>query len=134
MASPLIAPAYYARADFPSQEEVTLEMGNAKRSIPKRLPAKLRLIRETLRLSQEQLVEKIKDAGVSGKLDRSYVSGWESGKREPTLEVLLHYSELAGVWLNAILDDEVDLPVRLPCSKMHEGIRRGVRTPSSNKK
>lgn len=108
-------------------------MGNAKRAVPKRLPAKLRLIREALHLSQEQLVEKIKDAGVFGKLDRSYVSGWESGKREPTLEVLLHYSEIAGVWLNAILDDEVDLPARLPCSRMHEGIRRGTAPRSKSK-
>ena len=108
-------------------------MGNAKRAIPKRLPTKLRQIREALHLSQEQLIEKIKDAGVFGKLDRSYVSGWESGKREPTLEVLLHYSEIAGVWLNAILDDEVDLPARIPCSRMHEGIQRGT-TPKSKSK
>lgn len=109
-------------------------MGNAKRVIPKRLPTKLRLIREALHLSQEQLVERIKDAGVFGKLDRSYVSGWESGKREPTLEVLLHYSEIAGVWLNAILDDEVDLPIRLPCSQMHKGIRHKTTSSGKNKR
>lgn len=109
-------------------------MGNAKRAIPKQLPIKLRLIREALRLSQEQLVEKMRDAGVLGKLDRSYVSGWESGKREPTLEVLLHYSEIAGIWLNAILDDEVDLPAHLPCSPMHEGIRRRVASGSKSKR
>jgi transcriptional regulator with XRE-family HTH domain len=98
-------------------------MGTSRRAIPKRLPAKLRFIREVLGFSQEQVIEKIKELGVIGKLDRSYVSGWESGKREPTLEVLLHYSELAGVWVNAIIDDEVDLPLRLPCSPMHDGIR-----------
>lgn len=98
-------------------------MGTARRAIPKRLPSKLRSIRELLNLSQEQLIEKIKELGLAGKLDRSYVSGWESGKREPTLEVLLHYSELAGVWVNVIIDDDVDLPSRLPCSPMHAGIR-----------
>jgi transcriptional regulator with XRE-family HTH domain len=109
-------------------------MGNARRAIPKRLPAKLRSIRELLNLSQEQMIEKIKDLGLTGKLDRSYVSGWESGRREPTLEVLLHYSELAGVWVNALIDDEVDLPSRLPCSPMHEGIRLRITTKSKRKK
>jgi transcriptional regulator with XRE-family HTH domain len=109
-------------------------MGSARRPIPKHLPTKLRSIREALGLSQDELVKKIKHSGITGKLDRSYVSGWEAGKREPSLDVLLRYSELAGVWLNAILDDEVDLPARLPCTKMHEGVRRRVKTRSNNKK
>lgn len=109
-------------------------MGSARRPIPKRLPIKLRSIREALGLSQDELVKKIKHSGITGKLDRSYVSGWEAGKREPSLDVLLRYSELAGVWLNAILDDEVDLPARLPCTKMNEGVRRRVKTRSDNKK
>lgn len=108
-------------------------MGSARRAIPRRLPTKLLSIREALGLSQDELVKKIKQSGITGKIDRSYVSGWESGKREPSLDVLLRYSEIAGVWLNAILDDEVDLPARLPCSKMHEGVRRRVRTFGSNK-
>lgn len=107
-------------------------MGSARRPIPKRLPTKLRFIREALGLSQDEIVRKIKQAGIAGKLDRSYVSGWETGKREPSLDVLLRYSELAGVWLNAILDDEVDLPTRLPCPKMHEGVRRQARRRDKN--
>jgi transcriptional regulator with XRE-family HTH domain len=108
-------------------------MGSARRAIPKRLPAKLRYIRETLDLSQDGMVDMIRDRGVPGQMDRSYVSGWESGDREPTLEVLLRYSEIAGVWLNSILDDNVDLPSHLPCQWMSEGIRRRAGEPSRHK-
>jgi transcriptional regulator with XRE-family HTH domain len=108
-------------------------MGSARRAIPKRLPAKLHYIRESLGLSQDGIVEMIRNRGVTGQLDRSYVSGWESGEREPTLEVLLRYSEIAGVWLNSILDDSVDLPARLPCQQMSEGIRRQSREPNKQK-
>jgi transcriptional regulator with XRE-family HTH domain len=124
---------YFGWARFSSQEEVILEMGSARRVIPKRLPAKLHYIREALGLSQDGMVEMIKGRGAAGQMDRSYVSGWESGDREPTLEVLLRYSEIAGVWLNSILDDEVDLPNRLPCSQMSEGIRRKSGGPSKHK-
>ena len=108
-------------------------MGSARRYIPKLLPAKLRFIREALGLSQDGIVEAIKRRGVSGQLDRSYVSGWESGDREPALDVLVRYSEMAGVWLNSILDDGVDLPARLPCPEMSEGVRRRPGAPSRHK-
>jgi transcriptional regulator with XRE-family HTH domain len=108
-------------------------MGSARRAIPKRLPAKLRYIRETLGLSQDGIVEMIRNRGATGQLDRSYVSGWESGDREPTLEALLRYSEIAGVWLNSILDDGVDMPAHLPCQQMSDGIRRRAGEPSKHK-
>jgi hypothetical protein len=42
----------------------------------------------------------------------------------PLLVVLLKYSELAKVWINALANDDVDLPANLPCNQMHEGIKR----------
>lgn len=96
-------------------------MGGAKRQSPRRLPAKLRLIREALDYTQEEMVKRL---GLEGKVPRSYLSRFENGEREPPLEILLRYSEIARVWINALVDDGVDLPERLPCGKMHEGVKR----------
>lgn len=96
-------------------------MGGAKRAQPKRLPAKLRRIREALGHTQEEMVQRL---GLSGKLPRSYVSRFETGEREPSLDVLLRYSETARVWINALVDDSVDLPEELPCDRMREGVKR----------
>lgn len=96
-------------------------MGGAKRQLPRRLPEKLRLIREALGYTQEEMVSRL---GLAGKVPRSYLSRFETGEREPSLEVLLKYSELAGVWINALVDDGVDLPAKLPSPMMHEGFKR----------
>lgn len=96
-------------------------MGKAPRMKPKRLPEKLRLIRERLGLSQNGLIRQL---GFEGVLVQASISGYESGTREPPLPVLLRYSEISGIWLNSIIDDLVDLPERLPCSKMQEGQKR----------
>lgn len=96
-------------------------MGGAKRQLPKRLPAKLRHIREALGFTQQEMVKRL---GLEDKVPRSYLSRFETGEREPSLEVLLKYSEIAGVWINALVDDYVDLPARLPCAKMHEGVKK----------
>lgn len=95
-------------------------MGGAKRQLPKRLPAKLRLIREALGYTQEEMIKRL---GLEGKVPRSYLSRFENGEREPSLDVLLRYSEIARVWINALVDDGVDLPDRLPCIRMHEGVK-----------
>jgi transcriptional regulator with XRE-family HTH domain len=96
-------------------------MGGAKRPKPKKLPTKLRLIRQALGYTQEEMV---KHLGLKGRLPRSYLSRFENGEREPPLEVLLRYSEIAKVWINVIVDDSVDLPEKLPCPQMHEGMKR----------
>jgi transcriptional regulator with XRE-family HTH domain len=95
-------------------------MGGAKRPQPKRLPAKLRQIREALGYTQEEMVRQL---GLKGRVPRSYLSRFESGEREPPLEVLLRYSQLANVWINALVDDAVDLPGKLPCNRMHAGTK-----------
>jgi DNA-binding transcriptional regulator YiaG len=112
--------AYLKPQGIPIQEEVTLEMGDARREVPKRLPAKLRFIREALGLTQEEMLKELR---LPKSVRRNYLSRWESGEREPTLSALRRYSEVAQVWMNAIVDDSIDLPTRLPCSKMHPGIK-----------
>jgi len=85
------------------------------------LPAKLRHIRESLGYTQEEMIKRL---GLEGKVPRSYLSRFETGEREPSLDVLLRYSEIARVWINALVDDEVDLPRKIPCAGMHGGVKR----------
>lgn len=106
-------------------------MGKTPRMKPRRLPEKLRQIRERLGLSQNGLIHQL---GFEGLLVQASISGYESGTREPPLPVLLRYSEVSGVWLNSIVDDTVDLPETLPCPRMQEGIRQSKAVRKSNKK
>jgi transcriptional regulator with XRE-family HTH domain len=69
--------------------------------------------------------------GLDEKLFRSAVSGYELGTREPPLPVLLAYARLAGVWLDVLIDDELDLPEKLPANPTSKGLRR--KKPSRNK-
>ena len=54
----------------------------------------------------------------------SQISGYETGQREPSLLILLRYARLAGVPTEALIDDELDLPGKLPGPTNHEEIRR----------
>ena len=82
-------------------------MGRAHRSRPDRLGEKLLLIRIRLGLSQSELIKKL---GVkSESLYPSSISLFESGGREPSLPVLLAYSNLSGWTINELVDDKVNL-------------------------
>lgn len=96
-------------------------MGSSSRARPLRLSSKLRQIREAMGISQTEMGRLI---GLDNEFSRNYVSGYERDTREPTLEVLLRYSEVSGCWMNALVDDEVDLPDQLPASPKSAGIRR----------
>jgi transcriptional regulator with XRE-family HTH domain len=97
-------------------------MGSASRARPKLLSKKLREIRAALNLSQTEMGKKL---GLDNEFARNYVSGYERGTREPVLEILLRYSEISGCWINALVDDAVDLPPELPAQSMQAGIRKG---------
>jgi transcriptional regulator with XRE-family HTH domain len=43
-----------------------------------------------------------------------HISEFEQGKREPSLPVLLRYARVAGLQVDALIDDEIDLPDQLP--------------------
>lgn len=96
-------------------------MGRSSRPKPVRLGKKLRQIRTALGLSQDGILRRL---GLAEDYGRHYISGFERGEREPPLEVLLRYSEAAKVWINALVDDEIDLPERIPCAQMNEGVKR----------
>ena len=96
-------------------------MGRASREMPKRLGEKLLQIRTVLGLSQDGMLRRL---GLAKEHGRHYISGFETGEREPSLRVLLQYSEVATVWINVLVDDDVDLPEKIPSVQMHAGARR----------
>jgi transcriptional regulator with XRE-family HTH domain len=89
-------------------------MGRTARPKPSRLGEKLLKIRNSLDLSQDQMLERL---GLAKWLYRSAVSGYELGTREPPLPVLLKYAEIAGVWVDVLIDDELELPKKLPADQ-----------------
>jgi hypothetical protein len=56
----------------------------------------------------------VKHMGVDGSVAYHRVSEYESGRREPSLATLLAYGRVAGVHLEDIVDDNRDLPEKLP--------------------
>jgi transcriptional regulator with XRE-family HTH domain len=48
--------------------------------------------------------------GQKGKLTHTAISGYELGTSEPSLLVLLKYARLAGVPMEVLVDDELNLP------------------------
>ena len=83
----------------------------AARPRPRRLAIKLREIRNSLGLSQSQLHRQLR---VESDIPYTRISDYELDKNEPTLMVLLEYARVAGVHLEEIVDDRVDLPTELP--------------------
>ncbi len=99
-------------------------MGRAARPKPLRLAEKLLSIRVTLGLSQNEMLARLE---IDERLFRSAISGYELGTREPPLPVILKYAEEAGVWVDVLINDELDLPAKLPCAVKHEGMKRSGR-------
>jgi transcriptional regulator with XRE-family HTH domain len=95
-------------------------MGSA-RPRPARLAGKLLQIRNALGLSQTEIFRRL---GVEDVTDYTSISKYELDKNEPPLSVLLQYAHIAGVHMEALVDDELDLPEKLPASVNHEEIRR----------
>lgn len=85
-------------------------MGSA-RPRPRRLAEKLLQIRHSLGLSQSEMVKQL---GVSDLIHYNNISKYELDKNEPPLMILLAYAKLAQVHLEVIVDDDIDLPRKLP--------------------
>jgi len=92
-------------------------MGRAARLRSERLAEKLRVIRDALGLSQNELIRHL---GLEDLIYQSNVSGYETGEREPPLPILLKYAEAAGVCLDVLANDELDLPVKIPSKPRHK--------------
>jgi transcriptional regulator with XRE-family HTH domain len=95
-------------------------MARGVRIRPERLPQKLLQIRLALGLSQSELLRRL---GLEEQMDYRRISEFERGTTEPHLIVLLQYARAAGVHLEDIVDDELDLPAKLPGNVKYKGIR-----------
>jgi transcriptional regulator with XRE-family HTH domain len=88
-----------------------------RRPRPKRLGEKLRQIRDAFDISQHYMPARL---GMI-EMHPGRISEFENNKHEPNLLILLAYADLAGVHLEDIVNDKVDLPHKLP-GKVHHGI------------
>lgn len=70
---------------------------------PKFLAVKLRAIRQILDVHQSRIAHLLQLQ------DSSQVSDYECGRRTPSLGRLLHYSRIAGIPLEHIVDDDLDM-------------------------
>lgn len=95
-------------------------MGKGSRPKPERLAEKLRDIRLALGLSQPEMHRRL---GLEDEVEYTNISKYELGRNEPPLTTLLKYARIAGVHLEDIVDDELDLPTRLPGNVRYKGIK-----------
>jgi transcriptional regulator with XRE-family HTH domain len=105
-------------------------MGRASRPKPTRLAEKLIEIRRKLGLSQNEIISRM---SLTDEVTREEVSKFERGVRVPPLPVLLGYAQAAGVYVDALIDDEVNLPSKIPCTPKHEGIKSASVTKRQRK-
>ncbi len=110
-----------------------------KRKRPARLAKKLLTIRQRLDLSQDGIIRRL---GLELEIERDYVSKYERGILEPTLNVLLAYARAIsttghGEFLEALIDDAQDLPVDVPAdpsSELHASRRKPAATSKRTKR
>lgn len=94
-------------------------MGKKRRTQPKKLKRKLKTIRVKIEVSQQGMVDLLRHYAPNEVIVPGHISDFELGKREPNLIVLLAYSKLSNIPLNNIVDDELDLPEKLPSKPKH---------------
>ena len=100
-------------------------MGIKPRLKPEHLARKLLQIRNALGLSQSEMLKRL---GVEELVSYKQISKYELGVSEPPLVILLQYARVAGVHMEALVDDELDLPEKLPALTNHEEIKRKYTT------
>jgi transcriptional regulator with XRE-family HTH domain len=89
-------------------------MGRKPRVKPERLAEKLRRIREALGLSQSEMWMHL---GVEDLIWFKQISTYELGTNEPPLPILLRYARAANISTDVLIDDDLDLPAKLPATR-----------------
>jgi transcriptional regulator with XRE-family HTH domain len=105
-------------------------MGQSSRPRPTHLAEKLLTIREALQLSQNEIISRL---GLNDELTQARISAYERGVREPPLLVLLKYARVGNVSVEALIDDDLNLPQTLPASPKSEGIKRKAASRNTTK-
>jgi transcriptional regulator with XRE-family HTH domain len=91
-------------------------VGVKARQRPERLAEKLLQIRDALGLSQSELLRRLE---LEDAISYKKISDYERGQREPSLIILLQYARAAGVCVDVLIDDRLDLPAKLPARPKH---------------
>jgi transcriptional regulator with XRE-family HTH domain len=93
------------------------------RQKPARLAEKLLQIRTALGLSQNEIIRQL---GFEGELIQAHISAYERKheNRVPPLGVVLQYARCAGVDMEVIVDDRLDLPEHLPAKPGSNRMRK----------
>jgi transcriptional regulator with XRE-family HTH domain len=104
-------------------------MARPLRRKSERLGEKLLEIRTALDLSQREMLRVL---GYEEAIYYNRISDYELNKRVPPFPLVLAYARLARVHMEDIVDDELDLPKKLPGDVRHEGIKRS--SPSRKKR
>lgn len=83
---------------------------------PERIGDKLRKIRRALHLSQKGMVKAL---GFEGELIQGHISTYErkNKRRIPPLGVVLQYARLARIPVEVLIDDNLDLPAKIPADE-----------------
>jgi transcriptional regulator with XRE-family HTH domain len=107
-----------------------------KRKKPARLAEKLLTIRKLLGLSQDGIIRRL---GLEDEIGRDYVSKFERGLLEPTLNVLLAYARVmsatgSGEFLEALIDDAMNLPRAPTDPQVQRSIVRAKQASTGKKK
>ena len=93
-----------------------------------RLGEKLLQIRMALELSQSEMLRRL---GYEESIYYTRISDYERGTRVPPLPLVLEYARVAGIHMEDIVDDELDLPAKLPGNVRYQGLKR---KPTSRKR
>jgi transcriptional regulator with XRE-family HTH domain len=96
-------------------------MGTRRRVKPSRLAEKLVEIRHQLDLSQNGMLRHL---GFDEEMFQSRISSYEIGTREPPLRVVLEYARAANVYVDVLINDDLDLPAKLPSPRKSVGLKR----------
>lgn len=81
---------------------------------PERLGEKLRQIRDALGLSQTEMLKRLEAEDL---IAYNQISQYETGRREPPLTILLQYARAANISTDVLIDDDLDLPEKLPARR-----------------
>jgi len=81
--------------------------GSKRRPRPKKLAGKLLAIRQRLGLTQAEMAKRL--GKIPSPPDGAMISRYERDEREPSLFALLAYARIAGVSVDALIDDKMKL-------------------------
>ncbi len=93
--------------------------------LPKRMGVKLRQIRLSMGLTQEEMLKLLNLPPV---ITQSTISAYERNSKLPPYFVLSRYGDIANIWIDVLVRDSLDMPERIPSptKTKHGGIEQCV--------